>query len=1325
MTHVIARPRSNPSSSPVPAAEAGRRRLVTRLAIAGAAALAIGAMVTPPAVAATARPVPVSLARVARAPRLPAGARVLGRPAASTTISGLVALAPRDSAALGEAAAAVSNPKSTSYRHYLAKGQFAARFGPTAATIAAVKSALTASHLKVGTVSSNGLLVPFSGSIATVQSAFHTTIANVRLSNGATGRETTSSVSLPATVASQVVSVIGLDTLVTPTSHAAPPSTHSTSPVPGPAVNKLVHSPGAPNACSSAIADGAAFGGLTDDQIAHAYGVDGLYSAGDLGAGQHIAIFEGEPYLPSDLAAFDKCYFPSTATAMASRVHNIAIGGSAGTGPGEGEAILDVEDVSALAPGANIDVYTAPNSTAGAMENYSAIVNDDADQEISTSWGFCELDEQQLEPGYINVENAVFQQAAMQGQTVFSAAGDAGSDDCAGHAVVPTAPTLSTDDPSSQPYVTAVGGTAITDADNPPTENVWNDGSTLGGAGGGISSVWGAPSWQQSVLTAGDKAAAALAVTSGQTPCAQSTDGSLCRELPDISAQADEFTGAVTIYAAEFGGWSAIGGTSSATPLWAAMMADINASAGCAPGHDLGFVSPALYALAAVPAAYAASFNDVKTGNNDVYDQFGGHLYAAATGYDMASGLGSPRVVGAKGQAGLASYLCALAVPAATAPTVTQVTPRTVPSTGGGSLVVTGTNLAGITSASVGGYSVPALHISATATTVTITPAPTAAEAGTGGLGPQDGSGRAIVSLTDTATGLSAQVAGLASSVLYVDGTPPGSDVPSVSGVGPFGGADAGGNTVMVYGSDFASGDTVTVGTVPATNVNIVSPTEITATIPPFASGPTVCHGGDDPGTDVCQAQVVVTNGHGSSAKATILPPNAGAYFAGAEAGDLVAPACVTNSTCEIVPASTEYDYLAPPTITSVTTTSTGDSTTWASEQGTTIATIKGTGFDYLGFEWVDVGSATEAADQDFQTLSVSPTEIQFVVLGRNPTTNALASSLNVQTLQGLSNTSSLSYAGVPVVSKVTPPALSDTGGGTFTATGKGFEGVAPADGGSVAYLFAEIPVIGTTQLSGYAATSSTALTVSDTPATNPGPYVFTVCTITLCSSPETESQFDNSLVDFFVPSDPVVTGVSVAKGPASGGTRVKITGQNLAGVLSVKFGKTVALSQNPEVFLTNGSSTEIDAVAPPGTAGSKVDITVSTIESQYGGHPSKATTAATFSYVSSIPSAPLSIKGTVHGKTIKATWKAPASNGGHKITKYRVSAVSLPNSEKLGAKKAPNVTVVTKKGSTRSASLTGLRAGWTYLLEIRAVNSKGRGLKGEATKIYFIHDPA
>ena len=94
-----------------------------------------------------------------------------------------------------------------------------------------------------------------------------------------------------------------------------------------------------------------------------------MYGAGDLGAGQHIALYELEPFQASDVKTFDTCYFgASAASEMQRRLHVIRVDGGQPAGPGSGESILDVEDLSAIAPGASIDVYEGASPSADGVD---------------------------------------------------------------------------------------------------------------------------------------------------------------------------------------------------------------------------------------------------------------------------------------------------------------------------------------------------------------------------------------------------------------------------------------------------------------------------------------------------------------------------------------------------------------------------------------------------------------------------------------------------------------------------------------------------------------------------------------------------------------------------------------------------------------------------------------------------------------------------------------------------------------------------------------------------------------------------------------------
>ncbi len=147
--------------------------------------------------------------------------------------------------------------------------------------------------------------------------------------------------------------------------------------------------------------------------------------------------------------------------------------------------------------------------------------------------------------------------------------------------------------------------------------------------------------------------------------------GSYCREVPDVSADADPMDGYMTYWNGQsstnggaLSGWQSVGGTSAVAPLWAAVFALAEASPACA-GNLIGFADPTLYALASSSqSAYSSYFNDVTNnainpaGNSNDLAASGNSagLYQAGAGYDMATGLGTPNV------ANLAPALCGATV---------------------------------------------------------------------------------------------------------------------------------------------------------------------------------------------------------------------------------------------------------------------------------------------------------------------------------------------------------------------------------------------------------------------------------------------------------------------------------------------------------------------------------------------------------------------------------------------------------------------------------------------------------------------------------------
>jgi hypothetical protein len=516
--------------------------------------------------------------------------------AASRTavVHATVAMAPRSASALAAYAAAVATPGSPLYRHYLTVAQFARRFGASASAIAKVKAALAARGVTVGALTANRLALEVTIAAGSRQPSS----APLTLYRGS---DASAPPLVGAGVDRLVQAVIGSDAPAPSASATVGPALIFDPATPGRArvvLRARAAGTAGPKPCASAQAAAASTGAHTADEIASAYGLSGYYAAGDEGRGVTIAVYELEPFNASDVAAYQACY------GTKANVTTVAVDGGAGTGAGSGEAAMDVEDLIGLAPQASIEVYEGPATGSGAYDTYSRIIGDDTAQVISTSWGLCEALKGSVP---VSAENTLFEEAAVQGQSVLAASGDEGSDDCGDGS-------QSVDDPASQPWVTAVGGTSL----QPSGDAVWND--SLGAGGGGVSTLWGRPAYQN-----------AVALPQSAVSCGSS--GVACREVPDISADGDPLSGYAAFYE---GSWRAAGGTSVAAPTVAAFAALADASATCA-GHPIGFLNPGLYGAAA--ADYAADFNDVTSGSN-AFDSVIG--FPAGPGYDMASGLGTP-----------------------------------------------------------------------------------------------------------------------------------------------------------------------------------------------------------------------------------------------------------------------------------------------------------------------------------------------------------------------------------------------------------------------------------------------------------------------------------------------------------------------------------------------------------------------------------------------------------------------------------------------------------------------------------------------------------
>ena len=333
----------------------------------------------------------------------------------------------------------------------------------------------------------------------------------------------------------------------------------------------------------------------TPVQVAQAY----AFPSGASGQGETVGILElGGGFSAADLSAYFGGLGLKTPSVTAVGVD----GGSNQPGTdtnADGEVMLDIEVVGAVANDAAIAVYFAPNTDQGFIDALSTAVHDTTHKPsvVSISWG--QSEDAWSAQSRTQMEQIMTEAAAL-GVTVTAAAGDNGSADNVSDGQ------QHVDFPASAPHALACGGTRL-DASGATisSETVWNDGSGGGATGGGVSRQFPLPSYQASANVPGNV-----------------DSGSPGRGVPDVSGDADPATGyTIRVDGAE----ETIGGTSAVAPLWAGLIARLNQELSA----PLGFVHPRLYGLLGGPA-----FHDITQGDNG--------SYSAGPGWDACTGLGSP-----------------------------------------------------------------------------------------------------------------------------------------------------------------------------------------------------------------------------------------------------------------------------------------------------------------------------------------------------------------------------------------------------------------------------------------------------------------------------------------------------------------------------------------------------------------------------------------------------------------------------------------------------------------------------------------------------------
>jgi kumamolisin len=541
-----------------------------------------------------------------------------------------------DQALLDRTLAQLYGSKPGGYKRFLGRGEFARLFDIEDKR-QKLKEFAVAAGLSVDAARDKpgSLIVRVYGPSSRVETALGVELHHYRSADGQVFRANDANPSIPESLAPHLSAVLGLS------SFRGAHKPHFVRRRPD---ADRSGSAGRPSSLSGGTGPG---GGLAPANIKAIYGLNGASN----GSGQTVALYELDGYAPSDITLYEQNLFPvphpnptvsclsedgscfecGTNQNLACDSTTLGNGGTSGDG-GMIEVALDIELAIALAPDAQILVYTAQNTDADSLAAYAKIASDDTASVISTSWG---EDEEDIGSAAMGSENTIFEQMATQGQSIFSAAGDAGAYDASGvpHDSSSEQKTLLTDDPASQPFVTGVGGTSLSGTiGSSPTETVWNEGCTGGnpgfdcsknGAGGGgvayYDGDWAIPDYQSGVA---------------------GSSSTVFRNVPDVTLNADPDTspysicvgGSCSNCGSDSDCTTLIGGTSAATPLWAALTALVNQQRVGGGGSTLGFANPPLYELG-TGASYHSVFNDITSGNNG--------FYSAGAGYDDASGWGS------------------------------------------------------------------------------------------------------------------------------------------------------------------------------------------------------------------------------------------------------------------------------------------------------------------------------------------------------------------------------------------------------------------------------------------------------------------------------------------------------------------------------------------------------------------------------------------------------------------------------------------------------------------------------------------------------------
>jgi kumamolisin len=560
----------------------------------------------------------------------------------------------------------VHTPGNSQFHKFLTASEFAARFGPPGTEVAKVISQLASYHLTAKQTSMTTLRV--TGTPANMERAFAVSLHGYQVpAHGSVKAHTfhapLARPSIPSEMAGSVASVIGLNSRPNfrPHSRTAPERLR--------AARRTVKS----------ATTGNIPGFLTVRDFANLYDVEPLYKQGITGKGRTLGIVTLASFTPSDAFLYWKA---AGLSVDPNRIQIVNVDGGPGAPSDESrsdETTLDVEQSGGIAPGARIIVYQAPPTGQGFVDAFAAAVDNNSADSLSVSWGLWEwfnnissvsdpITDQPAD--MVQAFHELFLRAAIQGQTLFAASGDAGAYDVNGNlGCTPKTPfltcnlTLSVDSPASDPAITAAGGTTLPglqefciDANctqlfkvNISSEQVWGwdylDGLCAafgipdpvacgifpGGSGGGVSILFARPDYQETMPGLRHSEQSQKYVINGKLIF--SLPGNYVgRNVPDISFNADPQTGYQVYYTSNHFGFGVLaftGGTSFVAP----QLNGVAALLGQAVNGRIGLLNYPLYALAHGNKGYKGSrppLHAISNGDNWFY--YGRNAYSQGPG---------------------------------------------------------------------------------------------------------------------------------------------------------------------------------------------------------------------------------------------------------------------------------------------------------------------------------------------------------------------------------------------------------------------------------------------------------------------------------------------------------------------------------------------------------------------------------------------------------------------------------------------------------------------------------------------------------------------